>query len=43
MALLVGPGKREVRLGRREVIPLDDEGDRDEDEGGTDDSGEGEF
>lgn len=43
VALLVGPGKKEGRLGRRKMIPLDDEGDRDEDEGGTDDSGEGEF
>ena len=43
VALLVGPGKMEVRLGRREMIPLDAEGDRDEGERGTDDSGEGGF
>lgn len=35
VALLVGPGKREVRLGRREMIPLAGEGDRDEGERGT--------
>lgn len=34
VALLVGQGNREVQLARREMIPMDDETDRDEDYGG---------
>ena len=40
VALLVGPGNREVQLARREMIPMDDETDGDEeeedDDGGAD-------
>ena len=46
VALSVGTGKREVQLARRDMIAMDDEGDRDEEDGGRVDrvdSGEGEF
>ena len=40
VALLVGSGNREVQLARREMIPMDDDGDSsDEDDRGGDDEG----
>ena len=41
MALLVGPGNRELQLARLEMIPMDDDADSVEDDGGADDHGEG--
>ena len=42
VALLVGPGNRELQLASIEMIPMDDEcSDRNEDDGGADDHGGG--